>query len=189
VPKQYGLYGRFFMKRLVSITTLAIFLISSLSLSATTKPKDVYGWDKVRWGMTGEEVRAVLGKGVQERNAKHDKKEQMFTDLELKGIKMGKGSFRATFWMDEDSNKLKRIVFVPEGEPAQYELAETFIDLENYLVEKYGDPDLEETSNDPGTSAEREWDFPSTVIDMSYLMLEGSELLLLVFSGTDSALK
>ena len=47
MPKQYGLYGRFFMKRLVSITTLAIFLISSLSLSATTKPKDVYGWDKL----------------------------------------------------------------------------------------------------------------------------------------------
>ena len=170
------------MKRLISITALVIFLISSLSLNAATKPKDVYGWDNVRWGMTGEEVQAVLGKEVKKRDAKHDKKDNMYADLELKGVKMGKGSFRASFWMDEDSKKLKRIVFVPEGQPAQYEWAETFVDLENYLVEKYGDPDIEKTSNDPGTSADRIWDFPSTEIEMSYLRLGGSELLLLVFS-------
>lgn len=170
------------MKRLISITALMIFLISSLSLNAATKPKDVYGWDNVKWGMTGEEVQAVLGKEVKKRVAKHDKKDGMYADLELKGIKMGKGSFRASFWMDENTKKLKRIVFVPEGQPAQYEWAETFIGLENYLVERYGDPDLEETSNDPGTSADREWNFPSTEIEMSYLRLEGSELLLLVFS-------
>jgi len=177
------------MKRLISITALTIFLISSLSLNAATKPKDVYGWDNVRWGMTGEEVQAVLGKEVKKRNAKHDKKDNMYADLELKGVKMGKGSFRASFWMDEDSKKLKRIVFVPEGQPAQYEWAETFVDLENYLVEKYGDPDIEKTSNDPGTSADRIWDFPSTEIEMSYLRLEGSELLLLVFSQNEDQIK
>ncbi len=177
------------MKRLISITALVIFLISSLSLNAATKPKDVYGWDNVRWGMTGNEVQAVLGKEVKKRNAKHDKKDNMYADLELKGVKMGKGSFRASFWMDEDSKKLKRIVFVPEGQPAQYELAETFVDLENYLVEKYGDPDIEKTSNDPGTSADRIWNFPSTEIEMSYLRLEGSELLLLVFSQRDVVVK
>jgi hypothetical protein len=91
--------------------------------------------------------------------------------------------------MDEDSKKLKRIVFVPEGQPAQYEWAETFVDLENYLVEKYGDPDLEETSNAPGTSADRIWNFPSTEIEMSYLRLEGSELLLLVFSQNEDQIK
>ena len=84
--------------------------------------------------------------------------------------------------MDEESKKLKRIVFVPEGQPAQYELAETFINLENYLVGKYGDPDVEKTSNDPGTSADRKWELPSTEIELSYLRIEDSELLLLVFS-------
>jgi hypothetical protein len=177
------------MKRLISITALMIFLISSLSLNAATKPKDVYGWDNVRWGMTGNEVQAVLGKEVKKRNAKHDKKDNMYAYLELKGVKMGKGSFRASFWMDEDSKKLKRIVFVPEGQPAQYKLAETFVDLENYLVEKYGDPDLEKTSNDPGTSADRIWNFPSTEIEMSYLRLGGSELLLLVFSQSGTPVK
>jgi len=172
------------MKRLFSAIGLIIFLISSLSLNAATKPKDVYGWDNLKWGMTGAEVQAVLGKEVKKRNVKHDKKDRMYANLELTGIKMGKGSFRASFWMDED-HKLKRIVFVPQGEPTQYEWAETFVSLESYLVEKYGDPDLEETSNDPGTSAERVWNFPSTEIEISYLRLEGSELLLLVFSQHD----
>ncbi len=177
------------MKRLIFITGLTIFLISSLPLNAATKPKDVYGWDNVKWGMTGEGVQKALGKEVKKRDAKHDKKDGMYADLELKGIKMGEDSFRASFWMDEDSKKLKRIVFVPEGQPAQYELAETFITLENYLVAKYGDPDIEETSNDPGTSAERVWVFPSTEIEMSYLRLEGAELLLLVFSQRDVQVK
>ena len=88
------------MKILISITGLIVLLILSLSLNATTKPKDVYGWDNVKWGMTGEEVQAVLGKEVKKRDAKHDKKDSMYTALELKGIKMGKGSFRASFWMD-----------------------------------------------------------------------------------------
>ena len=177
------------MKRLISITALMIFLISSLSINAATKPKDVYGWDNVKWGMTGDEVQSVLGKKVKKRDAKHDKKESMYSALELKGFIMGNSSFRASFWMDEDTKKLKRIVFVPEGQPAQYEWAETFIGLENYLVEKYGDPDLEETSNDPGTSADRVWDFPSTEIEMSYLRLEGSELLLLVVSQNEDQIK
>ena len=170
------------MKIIISIASLIIIFASSLLVDAGTKPKDVYGWDKVKWGMTGEEVQAVLGKEVQKRDAKHDKKEQMFADLELKGIRMGKGSFRASFWMDEETKKLKRIVFVPQGQPDQYEWAETFIDLENYLVGKYGDPDHEETSNDPGNSAERVWIFPSTKIEMFYLKIQENELLLLVFS-------
>ena len=177
------------MKKIISIVSLIILFASSLLVDAGTKPKDVYGWDNVKWGMTAEEVEAVLGKEVKKRNAKHDKKDSMYSALELKGSKMGKGNFRASFWMDEDSKKLKRIVFVPKGQPAQYELAETFIDLENYLVEKYGDPDIEDTFNDPGTSAERVWNFPSTQIEMSYLRLDDSELLLLVLSQSGSLVK
>jgi len=177
------------MKKIISITALMMFFVSSMSLNAATKPKDVYGWDKVRWGMTGAQIQTVLGKEVKKRDAKHDKKDSLYANLELKEIKMGGASFRASFWMEEGSKKLKRIVFVPEGQPSEYEWAETFIDLENYLVNKYGDPDIEETSNDPGTSAERVWNFPSTQIEMSYLRLDDSELLLLVFSQRGGLVK
>jgi len=177
------------MKRFISITALTIFFISSLPLFAVTKSKDVYGWDNVKWGMTGEEVQTILGKDVKKRNIRHDEKANMYSSLQLRGLKIADNDFRASLWMDEDTNKLKRIVFVPEGQPAKYELAETFISLENYLVGKYGAPDIDKTSNDPGTSADRKWQFPTTEIELSYLSLEGSELLLLVFSQTETAVK
>ena len=41
----------------------------------------------------------------------------------------------------------------------------------------------------PGTSAERKWVFPSTVIELSYLRIEGTELLLLVFSENSGSSK
>lgn len=177
------------MKKIISFVALTILFTSSLTINAGTKPKDVYGWDNTKWGMTVEELRSVIGKDLKERNPKQDEQDKMYSGFELRHIKMGQGKFRASFWMDEDSNKLTRIVFVPEGQPKKYEWAETFIKLENYLVEKYGDPNVEKTSNDPGTSADRKWIFPTTEIELSYLSLEGSELLLLVFSQTETILK
>jgi hypothetical protein len=100
---------------------------------------------------------------------------------------MGGSELRASFWMNTKTNKLARIVFVPEKQPSQYEWAEDFIHLENYLAKKYGNPDVQKTSNDPGTSADRIWKFPSTNIELSYLKLEDSELLLLVFSKSDNS--
>jgi len=174
------------MKKIILIAALIVLFVSSLSINAATRPKDVYGWDNLRWGMTAEEVQTILGKDVKKRNIRHDEKDNMYSSLQLRGIKIADNDFRASLWMDEDTNKLKRIVFVPEGQPVQYELAETFISLENYLVGKYGAPDIDKTSNDLGTSADREWQFPTTEIELSYLSLEGSELLLLVFSQTHS---
>ncbi len=175
------------MKKIVSTTTLIILFFSSLTIYADTKPKDVYGWDNLRWGMTGQEVQNILGKEVKERKIRHDEKDKMYSGLELRGIKMGETTLRASIWMAADTDKLTRIVFIPQGQPDQYEWAETFISLEHYLVEKYGYPDIEETSNDPGTSADRKWIFPSTEIELSYLNIGESELLLLVFSQVDNS--
>ncbi|MGB3365121.1 MAG: hypothetical protein WBB48_10125 [Thermodesulfobacteriota bacterium] len=170
------------MKKIISIAAFLFLLVSSLSVNAGTKPKDVYGWDKLRWGMTEEEVIPILGKDVKKRNTRHDEKDNMYSSLQLRKIKIADNEFRASLWTDSDTKKLQRIVFVPEGQPGKYEWAEMFIETENFLVKKYGAPTIEKTSNDPGTSADRKWIFPSTEIELSYLSLEGSELLLLVFS-------
>lgn len=174
------------MKKVISIAAFVFLLVFTLSINAATKPKDAYGWDKLKWGMTAEEVQSILGKKVKKRNTRHDEKDNMYSNLQLRGIKIANSEFRASLWMGEDTKTLKRIVFVPEGQPAKYEWAEAFIELESYLVKKYGLPDIEKTSNDPGTSADRKWNFPTTQIELSYLNIGGSDLLLLVFSQTHS---
>jgi hypothetical protein len=152
------------------------------SIYAAAKPPDVSGWGNLKWGMTGDEIKAAFGKDIKVHKAREDASEGVFSNLELTGITIGGEPFRASLWMDKATKKLSKIVFVPKGEPEGYAWTETFIKVEEDLVSKYGDPDKEETSNDPGTSAERKWEFPSTLIELSYLRIEGTELLLLVFS-------
>lgn len=170
------------MRVSILFLTGLLFLAVAATSGAYTKPSDVYGWENLKWGMPASEVESVLGKGVIKRQVKHDKQDGVYTDLEMKDINIGGSKFRASIWMDEDTKELSKIVFVPQAKADGYNLAETFIKLEESLAEKYGDPDVEKTSNDPGTSAERVWNFPSTEIELSYLKIEDSELLLLIFS-------
>lgn len=177
------------MRYIISFVTIFILFVTTINISAGAKPKDIFGWDNVRWGMTTAEVEHALGKDVKKRKVRHDETDKMYSGLELKDVEMGNTLLRASLWIGDDTQKLTRIVFIPQGQPSQYEWAETFIDLESYLVDQYGDPDIEETSNDPGTSADRKWIFPTTEIELSYLKLGDSELLLLVFSQTNTGKK
>ena len=173
------------MKHIVSVMPLILFLTSLAPVYSATKPQDVYGWQNLRWGMNSKEVLNILVRKVEERNIRKDEKENMYSMFQIRGVKIAAREFRASLWMNSESHKLTRIVFVPEKEPFLFDWAETFIDLEHFLKTKYGDPDIESTSNDPGTSADRIWKFPSTEIELTYLKLEDSELLLLVYSNTD----
>ena len=173
----------------VRVLMLMFLLIYAGGANAAQKPSDVYGWDKLKWGMTGEEIKSAYGKDIKVHKAREDANEGVFSNLELTGITIGGEPFRASLWMDKATKKLSKIVFVPKGETEGYAWAQTFIKVEEDLVSKYGDPDKEETSNDPGTSAERKWEFPSTVIELSYMRIEGTELLLLVFSENTKSSK
>lgn len=169
--------------RVYSLSLTLLFLFTfALDSGAYTKPKDVYGWENLKWGMQSSEVESVLGKDVKKRKARVDEEYGIYTSLEMRNISIGGKKFRASFWMDEDTRGLSKIVFVPQAEAEGYNWVETFIRVEESLAGTYGAPDFEETSNDPGTSAERVWKFPSTEIEMSYLKIDNSELLLLIFS-------
>jgi len=172
------------MRVSILLIVSVVFYVLAADTGAYTKPKDVYGWGNLKWGMSVSKVEAVMGKGIKKRGPKYDTKDGVYTELEMRDIKIGGKDFRASFWMDTDTKELSKIVFVPQTETDSYNWAETFIKLEESLVDKYGEPDIEKTSNDPGTSAERVWNFPSTVIEMSYLRIEDTELLMLIFSET-----
>ena len=66
-------------------TTVLSCLLATLAvaLHGQTKPKDVDGWDKIKWGMTIAEARSVYDIGAQPRKA------DAWTLLELNPIKMG----------------------------------------------------------------------------------------------------
>ena len=166
----------------ISLLFLILLFSAFFAVSSKADRDDVYGWDNLKWGMTGSEIQSVFGDRVKQRKPRVDKTYGLYAGLELTGVDMRGQELRASLWMDEKTDRLSKIVFVPKAGPSGYEWAETFIDIEEHLVSLYGAPDVEETSNDPGTTAERKWEFPSTVIEMSYMRIEDTELLLLIFS-------
>jgi len=173
----------------VQVLLIAFLFIYAEGASAAQKPQDVNGWEKLKWGMTGDEIKAAFGKDIKVHKPREDAGEGVYSELELTGLTIGGEPFRASLWMGIGTKKLSKIVFVPKVEPEGFAWAETFIKVEEDLISKYGDPSTEETSNDPGTSAERKWVFPSTVIELSYMRIEGTELLLLIFSGNGKTAK
>jgi len=174
------------MKRRISIVCPVLIWLFLISNSYNTRPLDINGWNGVKWGMTLTEIQNTLGEKVQKKKPKYDKKAKMYTSFYLRGIKIAETKFRVSFWMNHDTKKLARIVFVPVEQPEKYEWAKTFVQLEAHLKEKYGHPNVENTSNDLGTSAQRIWNFPSTYLELSYLKMKDGEMLLLMFSESDS---
>ena len=128
-------------------------------------------------------MKAASGKDLKVHKPREDSEENAYSDIELSELEIGGVPLRASLWMDSGTKTLRKIVFVPRNTAEGYGWAETFIKLEESLASKYGPPDVENTSNDPGTSADRKWHFPSTDIELSYLRLDGTEMLLLIFSG------
>ena len=171
-------------KIIASMMFVSLVLAAQYSpASQAGKPPDVSGWESLKWGMTGEEVKAAFGKDLKVHKPREDSQENAYSDIELSNLEIGGVPLRASLWMDSGTKTLRKIVFVPKNTPEGYGWAETFVKLEESLASKYGPPDVEKTSNDPGTSADRKWHFPSTDIELSYLRLDGTEMLLLIFSG------
>jgi len=174
------------VRKIIACLFAAAFLFAAQYSPASQpgKPSDVSGWESLKWGMTGEEVKSsAFGKDVKVHKPREDSEENAYSDIELADLEIGGVPLRASLWMDSGTKTLQKIVFVPKKAPEGYGWAETFVRLEESLASKYGPPDVEKTSNDPGTSADRKWHFPSTDIELSYLRLDGTEMLLLIFSG------
>ncbi|MCA9809228.1 MAG: hypothetical protein KC473_02735 [Candidatus Dadabacteria bacterium] len=175
------------MRKVIASIMIITFVLAAHYSTASTagKPPDVSGWESLKWGMTGDEVKAASGKDLKVHKPREDSEENAYSDIELSELEIGGVPLRASLWMDSGTKTLRKIVFVPRNTAEGYGWAETFIKLEESLASKYGPPDVENTSNDPGTSADRKWHFPSTDIELSYLRLDGTEMLLLIFSGKD----
>jgi len=177
--------GRSSVRKVIAFITFITFVLAVQYSTASTagKPPDVSGWESLKWGMTGDEVKAAFGKDLKVHKPREDSQENAYSDIELSALEIGGVPLRASLWMDSETKTLRKIVFVPKNASEGYGWAETFIKLEESLASQYGPPDVEKTSNDPGTSADRKWHFPSTDIELSYLRLDGTEMLLLIFSG------
>ena len=124
----------------VQVLLLAFLFIYAEGANAAQKPPDVYGWEKLKWGMTGDEIKAAFGKDIKVHKPREDASEGVYSELELTGLTIGGEPFRASLWMGIGTKKLYEDSVRPEREPEGYAWAETFIKVEEDLVSKVRRP-------------------------------------------------
>jgi len=128
----------------------------AIALLGQDQPRDVYGWGKIRWGMTSAEAGQAY---VIERHEDNDRWSQLiaqpieFTDFTMRlSIAARHGSdqiSRVRLWMNSTGNR-------------------DFETLKTLLIQKYGPPIDGETRTE-GAEGVRTflWTFPSTSIRLT----------------------
>lgn len=118
--------------------------------------EDVFGWRSTRWGMTKSEILNAVGSNNVTETARRDF-ESLYSELEIKSVKIGEFYFRVFFQMAAKTQRLRQVLI-------QYEdlnLSDphtAFRTAEKILSEKFGKPAR------VGTSDEWVWQFPTTEI-------------------------
>jgi len=153
--------------RLGAVAALALVLYGQ------PKPKDVDGWDKIKWGMTIADARSAYGIEAQPESRDN------WTLLQLHPIKMGSVEVGVQLGARTVNGKISSIRLwsffgVPNSAP--YAGPQDFDTLRTFLIQKYGHPTNEEVTRGDNNHLVKtvRWNFPSTSIVMT---LEQSAIL------------
>lgn len=149
------------------------FLALAIALYGQTKPNDVDGWDKIRWGMTIAEARAAYNIHTETENKDN------WTLLYLNPVKMGGVELGVQVGAKADRETITLVrLWSFFGLPSSAPLSGSrdFDTLKRTVTQQYGHPANEETKRGENNHLIKTvlWTFPSTSILLS---LEQSALL------------
>lgn len=143
--------------RMVLLGTLALALLGQQT------PKNVDGWDKIQWGMTMEQVRAVYGVDAQPQT------QDEWTLLQLQPVMIAGVEMGVQVGARQASGKVSSVRLwsyfgSPNSDPKAS--GQDFDTLRTFLIQKYGKPANEdETRGENGRLVKTAtWKFPSTAV-------------------------
>ncbi len=145
---------------------LGVLAALAVALSAQPKPKDVDGWDKIKWGMTIAEARSVY------RADTPPESNDNWTLLTLHPVKLGNVEMGVQIGARQGSDKITLVrLWSFFGLPSSPPLAgpRDFETLKTMLIQKYGPPASEETKRGENFRLLKDihWAFPSTSVLLS----------------------
>lgn len=148
------------------IVTRALALTAvAVCLFAQTKPKDVGGWDKVRWDATISSVRSSYGVAAQPEN------KDGWSLLQLPPVRLGGVRMSVQVGAPEGGGKIAYVRLwsyfgLPDSAPGAS--VEDFDRLRSALTKEYGDPANEEAHHEENFRLVKtaNWKFPSTLIQL-----------------------
>jgi len=152
---------------------LGALVALAVALRGQPKPKDVDGWDKIKWGMTIAQARSAYGVATQ------PERKDNWTLLDLKPVKVVGIEMGVQVGAGPGSRKITLVrLWSFFGLPSSPPLAgpQDFDTLKTMLIQKYGPPANEEAKRGENFRLLKTvlWTFPSTSI---LLTLEQSSSL------------
>jgi hypothetical protein len=153
--------------RLMFIRQVAVgFAAVAMSLYGQARPKDIDGWDKIKWGMTIAEAASTYGIAAQPETKDN------WTLLQLNPAKIAGVEMGVQVGARESAGKISLVRLwsffgLPSSPPSAS--AQDFDTLRTLLIQKYGPPANEETRRGENFRLMKRisWKFPSTSILMS----------------------
>ncbi len=119
------------------------------------------GWYKTKWGMTIDEIRTVLKEDIKQVSAEYKKKYNTAQTHTITDFKIGKFTFDVYLTIDPQKG-LAKVNVAKKGELDQYAC---FLELENALKKKYGNPSSTEENKIMGSKMNSiEWITQDTLI-------------------------
>jgi hypothetical protein len=145
---------------------LGVLAALAVALSAQPKPKDLDGWDKIKWGMTIADARSVYGVDTQPESNDN------WTLVTLHPVKLGNIEMGVQIGARHGSDKVSLVrLWSFFGLPSSPPMAgpQDFDTLKTMLIQKYGPPASEETKRGENFRLLKDihWTFPSTSVLLS----------------------
>ena len=145
---------------------LGVLAALSFALYGQVKPKDITGWDKIRWGMTIAEAASAYGV-----DAPPETKDD-WTLLQLKPVKMGGVEMGVQVGAKSGAKRITLVrlwSYFGLANSAPGAGPQDFDTLRTLLIAQYGPPSSEESRRGENFRLIKtvRWNFPSTSILMT----------------------
>lgn len=155
------------MKRFLHRPILAAILLG-IGGAAMSEGRDLAGWDRARWGMTGAEIARAYGDRLTRLPGRWSFG-AAYAELALRDVTLGKHRFTAFFQMEEASERLQQVLLERRAEqvtPIVWE--DTFATLRAL----HGEPArsrLQSKAQGGPLVVEAIWVFPTTTVHAVYI--------------------
>ncbi len=151
-----------FGMRALRVGMVGIAIVVTLS----AQPKDIDGWDKIKWGMTMADARAAYSIEAQPEAGEYG------TTLRLKPVRIGDISLAVSIGTKHGSEQISQVSLdqhygFPSDPP--FDGPHVFDTLKTPLIQKYGPPKNQETRRESHNIIKSVlWTFPSTTIVLEF---------------------
>ena len=154
----------------IARTVTSFGLLLAFSQVGSSGPKDLFGWQGTRWGMSSQEIVKVFGS-----KAKKLPRWQLYGDGYLEyivpGINLKGGMYTAYFMMDAGSSKLREIHLRLDQMESPVPRDDVFDGLNSLLTHQYGAPTRKDDERSPEVPIKslrlsRTWKFPTTTVEL-----------------------